>query len=75
MKNKPAVVPMSPGIIIKPPTEEEITEAKFLPFRELIGCLLYLAVVTRPDIIFAVSKFALENGTEYVPLCVRDEGN
>ena len=38
--------------------EAEDRNSKKYPFRELIGCLMYLACVTRPDIMFAVQKLA-----------------
>lgn len=39
------------------PTEEE----QKLPYRELVGCLTYLALTTRPDISFAASRLGQFN--------------
>lgn len=43
------------------PSIEEITEMKDVPYRELIGCLTYLASATRPDISFIVNFLAQFN--------------
>lgn len=39
-------------------TEEEKQNMKNVPYRELIGSFRYISQCTRPDIAFAVSKFA-----------------
>lgn len=44
-----------------PLTKEEKEEMKYLPYQNLIGSLLYLAVTSRPDIAFAVSKLSQFN--------------
>ena len=38
-------------------SEEEVEDTRF-PYREAIGCLNYISVVSRPDITFAVNKAA-----------------
>ena len=50
----PATTPMEPGLEL--PSVTSIDES--LPFRELVGSLMYLMVATRPDIAFAVSKLS-----------------
>lgn len=55
--SKPASVPMQPNLDLKPYDECE----ENLPYRELIGSLLFLARVTRPDIAFPVSKLSQFN--------------
>lgn len=39
-------------------TEAEIRDGSNLPYRELMGCLQYLATMTRPDICYAVNKLS-----------------
>ncbi|UYV62815.1 hypothetical protein LAZ67_2002020 [Cordylochernes scorpioides] len=41
-----------------PTTDKEKDEIKHVPYRELIGSLLYLANSSRPDMTFAVTKLA-----------------
>jgi hypothetical protein len=43
---------------MSPKTEEEMREAKTLPYKELVGKLMYLATCTRPDIAFTVRELA-----------------
>jgi len=38
-----------------PGTTEEIVDMQDVPYHEAIGSLMYLALVTRPDITFVVS--------------------
>ena len=56
---KPSAIPMQPGLKLKKPEEEE--RVNNVPYRQLIGALLYLATRTRPDIAFAVNKLAKYN--------------
>lgn len=44
-----------------PQTDEELEEVKDLPYQNLIGSLMYLAVSTRPDIAHAVSVLSQFN--------------
>ena len=41
-----------------PLTEEETISMRTVPYREVIGCLLWLSLGTRPDITYAVSQVA-----------------
>ena len=47
--------PMEPGIKL---TEKDSAETVDFPFQELVGCLMYLAVSTRPDIAYATNCLA-----------------
>ena len=38
--------------------DEEKEESKNFPYRELIGSLMYVAIVSRPDIAYSVNKLA-----------------
>jgi hypothetical protein len=51
---KPTSVPMQPNQELIPATVCD----DHLPYRELIGCLIFLARSTRPDIAYATSKLA-----------------
>ena len=45
--------------LIKPrQVDEDELDSKEFPYRELIGCLMYMVVATRPDIAFATSLLA-----------------
>lgn len=49
---------MNPSAELKKPSKSENGESKQFPYRELIVCLMYVSVQTRPDIAYAVSKLA-----------------
>lgn len=57
--------PLDPGIRLSkedaPKTEEEKKLMVNIPYRELIGSLMFLALYTRPDILFAVTKLSQYN--------------
>ena len=54
----PYSTPMDPNIrYLKnqcPQTPEQATEMHHIPYREAVGSLLYLAITTRPDIVFPI---------------------
>jgi hypothetical protein len=41
-----------------PTSEEEIFYMAKVPYREAVGCLLYISITCRPDISYAVSQVA-----------------
>ena len=54
----PVTTPLVPGAtknLTLPPSEDEKIADPNIPYREAIGCLMYLAVCTRPDLSFTVS--------------------
>ncbi|KAF7360926.1 Integrase catalytic domain-containing protein [Mycena sanguinolenta] len=56
----PVSTPMETKLPLRRPTDtpsQELTELlAAIPYRSLIGCLMYLAIGTRPDIAFPVNK-------------------
>ncbi|XP_055542859.1 uncharacterized protein LOC129728442 [Wyeomyia smithii] len=46
---------------LAPQTPEEIERMKVMPYQEAVGCLMYLAQCTRPDILFAVNLMSRFN--------------
>ena len=54
----PALTPMEEGcklsVSMSPQSLEEKLDMKDVPYRELVGKLLYLAIATRPDISYAI---------------------
>ena len=67
----PLSLPMQPGLKLQcidrsTLSREELDRIQKLPYRSLIGCLLYLATGTRPDIAFAVQQLSqfLDSYTE-----------
>ncbi|XP_073942519.1 uncharacterized protein [Choristoneura fumiferana] len=56
---KPASTPMDTGLKLTKGTSP--TKEKDIPYQNLIGSLMYLAVATRPDIMFAVSHLSQFN--------------
>jgi hypothetical protein len=59
----PVSTPMEAGTILSrspstPVTAQEELELKAIPYRRLVGRLMYLAVATRPDISLAVTKLS-----------------
>jgi len=51
---QPCATPMEPGLDL-PRLDTIAPAASKLPYRRLVGCLLYIALGTRPDIAFAVN--------------------
>ena len=69
---RPANTPLPTGTVLTsdkcPQTDDERQKMKNVPYRELIGSLLYLANTTRPDISFAVgmlSRYMENPGTAH----------
>ncbi|TFY52252.1 hypothetical protein EVJ58_g10120 [Rhodofomes roseus] len=59
----PMSTPMDAGLRLSrtmhaPKTQDEKDRASRLPYRSLIGCLMYLAIGTRPDIALAVQQLS-----------------
>jgi hypothetical protein len=52
----PAKVPMAKAQRVVPRMPEEMPCTR--PYKELIGCLIYVSTCTRPDISFAVNRHA-----------------
>jgi hypothetical protein len=59
----PSSLPMDPGLKLrranyKNMSKDELDEIKKLPYRSLVGCLLYLSIGTRPDITYSVQQLS-----------------
>lgn len=59
----PVSVPFDPGLKLRRPTPDSLPlqereKLAKLPYRSLVGCLLYLAIGTRPDIAYAVQQLS-----------------
>ena len=55
--------PMDPGLKLRCPNKKDITpedkeRLDHLPYRSLVGCLIYLSVGTRPDIAYAIQQLS-----------------
>lgn len=66
----PLSLPMDPGLKLRRVdrstlSHDEINTLQKTPYRSLVGCLLYLAISTRPDIAYAVGQLTqfVENYT------------
>lgn len=55
LANKAKKIPMDSYLKLEKATEAEENEASELPYRKLIGCLMNLAVTSRPDIMYSVA--------------------
>lgn len=58
---KPVLTPLCPNSKLTKQTCNSKEEGPIVPYRELMGSLMYLAVSTRPDIAFAVSYLSQFN--------------
>ena len=59
----PVNSPMDPGLKLRRPDKNSIThedrdQCAKLPYRSLVGCLIYLSVGTRPDISYSVQQLS-----------------
>ncbi|KAE9166832.1 hypothetical protein PF004_g29031 [Phytophthora fragariae] len=56
-----ADTPMVPNTrleFLDEPSAQEVEEMSKVPYRQVVGCLLYLARVTRPDLSFSINQLA-----------------
>ena len=55
---KPVLTPIEPGTSLtsdmSPKNDEEVNEMRNVPYIVAVGCLMYLAITTRPDISYTV---------------------
>ncbi|XP_062713882.1 uncharacterized protein LOC134290716 [Aedes albopictus] len=62
---KPVKIPMNASEKLStkksPKTDEEVAAMKDVSYQEAVGCLMYLAQCTRPDILFAVNVLSRFN--------------
>lgn len=58
---RPVDTPMDASVKLDLPTEAPSEDEREVPYRELVGALMYLAVTTRPDIAYAVSSLSQFN--------------
>jgi hypothetical protein len=57
--SRPRSIPFDVGLKLTPATDElELLDTSSLPFAEVVGSLLYIAVCTRPDLSYAVNTLA-----------------
>ncbi|XP_062714121.1 uncharacterized protein LOC134290909 [Aedes albopictus] len=58
-KSNPVATPLNPNdkltVDMQPTDDEEAERMKRVPYKEAVGCLMYLAQCTRPDICHAVN--------------------
>ena len=59
----PSSLPMDPRLklqraVYKNMSKDELDEIKKIPYRSLVGCLLYLSIGTRPDITYSVQQLS-----------------
>ena len=63
--SKATSTPMNTAIKLtskmSPQTEEELEQMANIPYQEAVGCLIYLAQCSRPDILFAVKQLSRYN--------------
>ena len=61
----PKPTPMEPNVILSkedsPDTPEEMQRMKRYPYRELVGAILWISIISRPDLAFVASHLAQYN--------------
>ena len=71
-KAAPVTTPMDPHVTFSktqcPSMPQQCDDMKKVPYREIIGSLMWAAIATRPDITFAISTLSqyLENLEEFI---------
>lgn len=55
---KPAATPLPSDFVAKDVTDQQYDAAKHLPYREIVGSVMYAATISRPDLAFSAGLLA-----------------